>query len=83
MGTKTERWGAAIHLKFSTLQACTGLSWVLHNLPEVQQVLKEGNLLWGTVDTWLLWNLTGGLYFFSFFLFFLLQFLFVITQNVG
>ena len=31
-------------------------------MAKVQQALDENDLLIGTVDTWLLWNLTGGVY---------------------
>lgn len=34
--------------------------WILENVPEVRDRASRGELLWGTIDTWLLWNLTGG-----------------------
>lgn len=37
----------------------TKIKWILENVKESKILLKEGNLLFGTVDTWLLWNLTG------------------------
>jgi glycerol kinase len=36
------------------------LRWVFHNHPEMADGLKSGTLLFGTVDTWLIWKLTGG-----------------------
>jgi glycerol kinase len=36
------------------------LRWVFHNRPEIAVGLKNGTLLFGTVDTWLIWKLTGG-----------------------
>jgi len=36
------------------------LRWVFHNHPEIADRLKSGLLLFGTVDTWLIWKLTGG-----------------------
>nr|AGB51852.1 glycerol kinase [Artemia sinica] len=36
------------------------LSWLLQNVPEVRIAVDEERCLFGTVDTWLLWNLTGG-----------------------
>ena len=34
--------------------------WILENVDGAKQSAEEGNLLFGTTDTWLLWNLTGG-----------------------
>ena len=33
---------------------------ILDNVPDARQMAKEGRLLFGTVDTWLIWKLTGG-----------------------
>ncbi|MBQ6022397.1 MAG: glycerol kinase GlpK [Clostridia bacterium] len=38
----------------------TKIKWILDNVPEARELADEGNLLFGTVDTWLIWNLTGG-----------------------
>lgn len=38
----------------------TKIMWLLRNLPELRQLAKEGRVAFGTVDSWLLWNLTGG-----------------------
>ncbi len=40
--------------------SATKIRWILQNVPKAQEVLQKGNLLFGTVDTWLLWKLTGG-----------------------
>ncbi len=34
--------------------------WILENVPEARQLAAQGRLLFGTIDTWLIWNLTGG-----------------------
>ncbi len=34
--------------------------WILDNIPGARQRAEAGELLFGTVDTWLIWNLTGG-----------------------
>lgn len=60
MFTKQERLASASDLKFSSILACTGLAWVLQNIPEAQTLQAEGNLCFGTLDTWILFNLTGG-----------------------
>ena len=36
------------------------LAWLLENVPGVRAKAERGELAAGTVDTWLLWNLTGG-----------------------
>ena len=36
------------------------LVWILENVPGVREAARTGSLAAGTVDTWLLWNLTGG-----------------------
>lgn len=37
----------------------TKIKWILENVPEAKKLAAEGKLLFGTVDTWLIWNLTG------------------------
>ncbi len=36
------------------------LKWMLDNLPGVRARAEKGELLFGNIDTWLIWNLTGG-----------------------
>jgi len=36
------------------------LQWLLDNVPGARDKAKGGELLFGNIDTWLLWNLTGG-----------------------
>ncbi|MSM38176.1 MAG: glycerol kinase GlpK [Geobacter sp.] len=38
----------------------TKLSWLLENVPGVRARAESGELAFGTVDSWLVWNLTGG-----------------------
>ena len=38
----------------------TKLQWILLNIPGAMERAQRGELLFGTVDTWLIWNLTGG-----------------------
>ncbi len=37
----------------------TKLQWILENVPGARQMAQAGKLLCGTVDSWLIWNLTG------------------------
>lgn len=38
----------------------TKLRWILENVPEARERAEAGNLLFGTVETWLIWKMTGG-----------------------
>ncbi len=38
----------------------TKLRWILENIPGVRERAERGELLFGTVETWLIWKLTGG-----------------------
>ena len=41
---------------FSVSKIC----WLLENVPEAQKLAENGDLAFGTIDSWLLWKLTGG-----------------------
>ncbi|XP_073979632.1 glycerol kinase 1 isoform X3 [Rhodnius prolixus] len=36
------------------------IKWLMDNIPEVRQAIENKTCLFGTMDTWLMWNLTGG-----------------------
>lgn len=38
----------------------TKIKWILDNVPNVRERAEEGKILFGTVDTWLIWKLTKG-----------------------
>jgi glycerol kinase len=40
--------------------SATKLAWILDNVPGTRAAADRGELLAGTIDTWLLWKLTGG-----------------------
>jgi glycerol kinase len=40
--------------------SATKLRWILDNIPDGQRRAQQGDLLFGTIDSWLAWNLTGG-----------------------
>jgi glycerol kinase len=40
--------------------SATKLMWLLDNIDGTRTLAESGELAFGTVDTWLLWNLTGG-----------------------
>jgi len=39
----------------------TKLQWILRHVPGARAKAKSGELAFGTVDSWLVWNLTGGM----------------------
>ena len=51
-----EKTGLLIDAYFSG----TKIRWILDNVPGTRERAERGELLFGTVDTWLIWNLTGG-----------------------
>lgn len=51
---------AATGLGINPLFPAGKLAWVLQNIPAARTLLAQGRLRAGTVDAWLLWNLTGG-----------------------
>ncbi len=51
-----EKTGLIIDSYFSASK----MRWLLDNVPEVARAAEENDLCFGTIDTWLLWNLTGG-----------------------
>ena len=40
--------------------SATKIQWILENVPGAKEKAEAGKLLFGTVDTWLIWKLTGG-----------------------
>lgn len=54
--TYRQKTGLVIDPYFSA----TKIRWLLENVPGARQKAEEGKLLFGTVETWLIWKLTGG-----------------------
>lgn len=40
--------------------SATKIKWILDNVDGARELAEKGQLLFGTVETWLIWNLTGG-----------------------
>ncbi len=40
--------------------SATKIKWILDNVEGARELAEKGQLLFGTVETWLIWNLTGG-----------------------
>ncbi|MFH0867462.1 MAG: glycerol kinase GlpK, partial [Bacteroidota bacterium] len=51
-----EKTGLVIDSYFSAIK----IKWILDNVKNVRKQAEKGEILFGTIDTWLLWNLTGG-----------------------
>ncbi len=51
-----EKTGLVIDAYFSA----TKINWILKNVEGVRQKAEEGKLAFGTIDSWLIWNLTKG-----------------------
>lgn len=47
-------------LPLATFFSGTKIAWILENVAGARQAAEAGDLLFGTMDTWLLWNFTGG-----------------------
>jgi glycerol kinase len=55
-----ERFKDKVGLPLSTYFAGTKIVWILENVDGAREKAENGELLFGTTDTWVLWNLTGG-----------------------
>ena len=55
-GMIREKTGLIIDAYFSG----TKIRWILENVPGARERAEKGELRFGTVDSWLVWNLTGG-----------------------
>lgn len=51
-----EATGLVVDAYFSA----TKLKWILDHVPNAREEARKGNLLFGNIDTWLIWNLTRG-----------------------
>nr|XP_044996839.1 glycerol kinase isoform X1 [Jaculus jaculus] len=47
-------------LPLSTYFSAVKLRWLLDNVRKVQKAVEENRALFGTIDSWLIWSLTGG-----------------------
>jgi len=54
--TILEKTGLIIDAYFSA----TKVMWILENVKDTRQLAEKGQLAFGTVDSWLIWNLTRG-----------------------
>src|SRR5699024_1174838 len=55
-----ERFKSKVGLPLNPYFAGTKILWILENVEGARERAEAGDLLFGTTDTWVLWNLTGG-----------------------
>jgi len=54
------RYTQTTGLPLATYFSASKIAWILDNVDDARRRAENGDLLFGTVDSWLLWNLTGG-----------------------
>ncbi|MBZ8176673.1 glycerol kinase GlpK [Corynebacterium sp. 3HC-13] len=55
-----DKWQKTTGLLLNSYPAGPKIKWILDNVDGARERAEAGDLLFGTIDTWLLWNLTGG-----------------------
>jgi glycerol kinase len=60
LGGGQDRYKAKTGLPLATYFSGPKIRWILDNVDGARQRAENGELLFGNMDTWLLWNMTGG-----------------------
>jgi glycerol kinase len=55
-----DRFRSKTGLPLATYFSGPKISWLMDHSPDILSDIREGKVLFGTMDTWLLWNMTGG-----------------------
>ena len=55
-----DRFRSLVGLPLATYFSATKIKWLLDNVPEIKTAAQNGDAVFGTIDSWLIWNLTGG-----------------------
>jgi glycerol kinase len=55
----TDRFAATTGLPLATYFSASKIAWVLDNVRGARRAAEAGHLMFGTPDTWVIWNLTG------------------------
>ncbi|HLY28927.1 MAG TPA: glycerol kinase GlpK [Aggregatilineales bacterium] len=55
-----DRFRAKVGLPLATYFSGPKIRWLLDNLPGLREKAEAGDVLFGTMDSWVIWNLTGG-----------------------
>ena len=56
-----ERFKKTVGLPLATYFSGTKIVWILENVEGAREKAERGDLLFGTTDSWVVWNLTGGI----------------------
>ncbi len=56
----TKTWKEKTGLLIDAYFSATKLKWILEQVPGAREKAEKGDLLFGTIETWLIWKLTGG-----------------------
>ncbi len=56
----TEMFRQKTGLTIDAYFSATKLVWILEHIPNAREKAEQGELLFGTIETWLIWKLTGG-----------------------
>ncbi|MGF3055469.1 glycerol kinase GlpK [Microbacterium sp. YY-01] len=56
----SNRFADITGLPLAAYFSASKIHWILENIDGARERAERGELLFGTIDTWLLWNLTGG-----------------------
>jgi len=60
LGGGADRYRETVGLPLATYFAGPKLRWILDNVDGARAAAERGDLLFGTIDSWLIWNMTGG-----------------------
>jgi len=55
-----DRFRGKVGLPLATYFSGPKIKWILDNVPGVRAKAEKGEVLFGNMDTWVIWNLTGG-----------------------
>jgi glycerol kinase len=55
-----QSWRKTTGLPLATYFSASKIVWMFDNIPGLKDRAEKGEILFGTPDTWVLWNLTGG-----------------------
>jgi glycerol kinase len=55
-----DRFRSKVGLPLATYFSGPKIKWILDNVPGAREKAEKGEVLFGNIDTWVIWNLTGG-----------------------
>jgi glycerol kinase len=59
-GSGQNRFRDKVGLPLATYFSGPKVRWILDNVPEAKAAAEKGDAVFGNIDTWVIWNLTGG-----------------------